>query len=157
MLLTFYTLLHVAISLVGIVTGFLVLSGMLAGRRTDGWTPIFLWTTVATSVTGFGFPVDRLLPSHIVGILSLIVLAMAFYAKNARRLAGPWRSIYAVTALVALYFNVFVLVVQLFQRVPPLHALAPTGSEPPFGIAQGLVLVAFVAVGILAVKRFRPV
>jgi hypothetical protein len=127
----------------------------LAGKRLGGWTGVFLATTVATSVTGFGFPFDHFLPSHGVGILSLVVLAIAMVALYSFHLAGAWRRIYAVCAVIALYLNVFVLVVQAFEKVPPLRALAPTQSEPPFAIAQLLVLALFVALGIAAAKKFR--
>ncbi len=150
-----FTLFHVAISLVGIAAGLVVLAGMLRGRNPDGWTSVFLWTTVATSVTGFLFPFQRLLPSHVVGILSLLILAVAIPARYRFRLRGAWRRVYAIGAVIALYFNVFVLVVQLFLKVPPLHALAPTQKEPPFAVAQGLVLVAFLVAGVAAVRRFR--
>lgn len=151
-----YTIAHVFLSLVGIGSGLVVLAGLIAAQRREGWTAVFLATTVATSVTGFGFPFDHLLPSHIVGIVSLVVLAVAILARYASRLAGAWRSVYVVCAVLALYFNVFVLVVQAFLKVPALHALAPTQGEPPFAVAQGLVLVLFLALGTLAAKRFRP-
>jgi hypothetical protein len=151
-----YTMAHVLLSLVGIVSGLVVLAGLIAAQRREGWTALFLATTVATSVTGFGFPFDHLLPSHIVGILSLAVLALAILARYPLGLAGAWRRVYVVCAVVALYFNVFVLVVQAFLKVPALHALAPTQAEPPFAVAQGLVLVLFVALGTLAAKRFGP-
>jgi len=154
--LELYTLVHVVLSLVGIGSGLIVLSGWLLRREWGGWTSRFLWTTVATSVTGFGFPVDRFMPSHGVGIISLIVLAVAIVARR-RHLAGAWRRIYVVTAVMALYFNVFVLVVQLFRRVPSLNAMAPTQSEPPFQIAQLLVLALFVVLGAAAAIRFRAV
>jgi hypothetical protein len=150
-----YTLLHVIISLIGIGSGLVVLFGLLAGKRLDGWTALFLITTVATSVTGFGFPFTHLLPSHKVGILSLVVLAIAILARYAFHLAGGWRPVYVVTAMVALYFNVFVLVVQLFEKVAVLKALAPTQKEPPFLVSQLVVLLAFIVLTILAVKRFR--
>ena len=127
---------------------------MLTGKRLDGWTALFLASTVATSVTGFGFPFDHLLPSHIVGGISLVVLAVASYARYGRRLAGGWRAAYVIGAVVAFYLNVFVLIVQLFRRVPALTALAPTQSEPPFAIAQLGVLVLFIALGVMATKRF---
>jgi hypothetical protein len=117
---------------------------------------VFLATTVATSVTGFGFPVDHFMPSHAVGLISLVVLTLAIVARYRRHLAGAWRAIYVVTAVMALYFNVFVLIVQAFRRVPPLNALAPTQTEPPFQIAQLAALVLFAALGIVAVMRFRP-
>jgi hypothetical protein len=150
-----YTLIHVVISLVGILSGLVVLFGLLAGKRLDGWTGLFLATTVATSVTGFGFPFHHFLPSHGVGILSLVVLALALYALYSRRLAGGWRRTYVICAVVALYFNVFVAIVQAFLKVPALHALAPTQTEPAFKLVQGVVLLLFVVLGVLAVKRFR--
>jgi hypothetical protein len=150
-----YTLLHVLISLVGIGSGFVVLFGMLSGKRLDGWTALFLITTIATSVTGFGFPFDHLLPSHKVGIISLVVLAVAIMARYAFHLTGKWRSIYAISALTALYLNAFVGVVQSFEKVRFLNALAPTQSETPFWAVQGLVLALFLGVTILAVKKFH--
>jgi hypothetical protein len=150
-----FTLAHVVISLIGIASGLVVSLGMLTGKRMDGWTALFLASTVATSGTGFGFPFDHVLPSHIVGGISLVVLAVAGYARYGARLAGGWRAVYVISAIVALYLNVFVLVVQLFRRVPALTALAPTQSEPPFAIAQGAVLVLFIALGVPATKRFR--
>jgi hypothetical protein len=149
------TLFHVVLSLVGIAAGFAVVYGLLSSR-VHGWTNLFIWTTVATSVTGFFFPFHKFLPSHGVGILSLIVLAFAILALYRFRLAGGWRRTYAITAVIALYFNVFVLVVQLFLKVPSLNALAPTQSEPPFQIAQGIVLIVFVVLGIRAAMKFRP-
>jgi hypothetical protein len=121
----------------------------------DGGTALFLATTVLTSVTGFFFPFHKLLPSHIVGIISLVLLAVAIVARYIQHLAGGWRSAYVISAAMALYLNVFVLVVQLFEKVPDLKALAPTQSEPPFLVAQIIVLVLFVVVGIFAVKKFR--
>jgi len=151
-----FTFVHVLISLVGIVSGFVVLFGLLGSRRLEGWTGLFLVTTVATSVTGFGFPIDIILPSHIVGIISLVVLAVAIIARYAFRLAGLWRSIYVIGAGIALCLNVFVLIVQLFRNVPALQALAPTQSEPPFAVTQGAVLVVFVVAVIAATIRFHP-
>src|ERR1700674_2352469 len=127
MTLSTFTLVHVVISLIGIVAGFIVTFGLLAGKRLNGWTALFLLSTVATSASGFGFPFDHLLPSHKVGILSLVVLAAAILARYGFHLGGAWRSIYVVGAVVALYLNVFVLIVQLFQKVPALKALAPQG------------------------------
>lgn len=148
---------HVVISLVAIAVGLIVLGGMLASQRLSKLTAVFLSTTVATSVTGFlFFPFERLLPSHVTGILSLVVLAVAIYALYAKRLAGKWRWIYVTTAVASLYLNVFVLVVQLFLKVPDLKALAPTQSEPPFAVAQLIVLLLFVIAGIIAAVRFRP-
>jgi hypothetical protein len=151
-----YTFVHVVISLVGIGSGLVALVGLLTGKRLDGWTALFLLTTAATSLTGFGFPFDHLLPSHIVGLISLVTLAVAAAARYAFHLAGPWRWIYVVGAVVSLYFNVFVLIVQLFLKVPAIHALAPTQAEPPFAIVQGAVLLLFVVLGILAAIRSRP-
>ena len=152
-----FTLVHVVLSLIGIVTGLVVLYGLLTANRMDGWTLVFLFTTVATSVTGFFFPFKGVTPAIILGILSLVVVAAAITARYAFHLAGSWRWIYVVGSVVALYFNVFVLVVQAFLKIPALHTLAPKGSEPPFAIAQGIVLVFFILMGILSVKRFYPV
>jgi hypothetical protein len=150
-----FTLVHVLISLVGIGSGLVVVFGILSGKKLDGWTALFLATTVATSVTGFGFPFDHLLPAHKVGILSLVVLAAAILARYAFHLRGAWSRIYAISAVVALYFNVFVGVVQAFLKVPALKALAPKQTEPPFLVAQLAVLVIFIVITILAAKRFR--
>jgi hypothetical protein len=150
-----YTLLHVLISPVGIGSGLVVIFGFLTRKRFDGWTALFLITTVLTSVTGFGFPVDHLLPSHIIAILSLLILAVAISARYVFHLSGAWRSTYVVTAAIALYLNVFVLVVQTFMKVPAVHALAPTQKEPPFLIAQIVVMLIFIGLTILAVKKFH--
>jgi hypothetical protein len=129
---------------------------MLKSNLLTGWTLLFLATTVATSVTGFGFHREQLLPSHIVGIISLVLLAVAILALYVFALRGAWRRIYVVTAVASLYLNVFVLIVQGFLKVPALHALAPTQNDPPFAIAQGIALIAFIAIGIAAARRFRP-
>lgn len=150
------TTVHVVLSLIGIATGFLVLRAMLGGERAAGLTAVFLITTVLTSVTAFMFPFNTLLPSHIVGGISLVVLAIALAALYVFRLEGAWRWVYAVTAVAALYFNVFVGVAQAFQKFAFLHALAPTQSEPPFAIVQLVVLALFVWLGFLAVRRFHP-
>ena len=150
-----FTLVHVLLSLVGIVAGLVVMFGLIAGKRLDGWTVVFLATTVATSVTGFGFPFDHLLPSHKVGIVSLLVLPVAIVARYAFHMAGAWRRIYVISAAVALYLNIFVLVVQLFLKVPALKAIAPTQKEPPFAIAQVVVLALFGWLTVLAARRFR--
>lgn len=150
------TLVHVAISLVGIATGFVVIWGLLNSQRLDRWTAVFLATTVLTSATGFLFPVDHLMPSHILGILSLVVLIAAIVARYPRRLAGPWRAVYAVCAVLAQYLNFFVLIVQSFLKVPALHELAPNQTELPFAATQGVALLAFGAVTVLAAIRFRP-
>src|SRR6266702_2203729 len=155
MILHVYTIIHVLISLVGIFTGLIVLFGLLAGKRLDGWTKWFLITTVATSVTGFFFPFHGFTPAHGVGIISLVVLAVAIYARYPRQLAGHWRWIYVVTAVIALYLNVFVAVVQAFEKVPALKVMAPAQTEPPFKVTQLVVLALFVVLGILAAIRFR--
>jgi uncharacterized membrane protein len=151
-----FTILHVAISLVGIVSGLIVLAGMLRARSLQGWTALFLVTTILTSVTGFMFPINGLTPAIVVGLISIVILAIALMALYLKQLRGAWRWIYVVTALMALYFNVFVLIVQAFQKVPVLQKLAPTQSEPPFQIAQGVTLVAFLVLGTLAARKFRP-
>jgi hypothetical protein len=154
--LSAFTTLHVVISLVGIATGFIVLYGMLSSQKLEAWTALFLATTVLTSVTGFMFPIGGLTPGLVIGAISLIVLAVALAALYAFRLAGPWRWIYVVTALLALYLNVFVGVVQAFQKLPFLQPLAPTQSEPPFAVAQLAVLAIFLVLGFQAVRRFHP-
>ena len=150
-----FTLIHVAISLAGIASGFVVMYGLLAGRRLDGWTALFLATTVATSVTGFGFPIVHFGAPHWVGVISLAVLALAILARYALRLTGAWRRIYVICAVLAFYLNVFVGVVQAFQKVPFLRALAPTQSEPPFLFTQLIVLAIFFALAAVAAVRFR--
>jgi hypothetical protein len=150
-----YTLLHVLISLIGIGSGLMVMYGFLTSRRWDGMNAIFLISTVLTSVSGFAFPFEHLLPSHKVGIISLAVLVVAILARYAFRMAGGWRKVYVITAALALYFNVFVLVFQAFLKQPALHALAPEGKEPPFLIAQIIVMVIFIVLTILAVKKFH--
>ena len=150
-----FTKLHVVISLIGIVSGLVVMFGLLAGQKLNRWTALFLISTVATSVTGFFFPFHGVTPAIVVGIISLVLLAVATVARYARHLAGAWRWIYVVTAMISLYLNVFVLVVQLFQKVPALKALAPTQSEPPFAVTQLVVLALFVLLTIIAAIKFR--
>jgi len=150
-----FTIIHVLISLVAIVAGVVVMLGMLAGHRRNFWTALFLGTTTATSVTGFFFPFHGFTPAIAVGILSLVILVIAVTARYLRDLKGAWRWIYVVAASVALYFNVFVLVVQSFQKIPPLKALAPTQSEPPFVVTQLIVLIGFVVLTIAASRRFH--
>jgi len=150
-----YTLLHTLISLAGIVSGFVVLYGLLTGRRLPGATVVFLVTTVATSVTGFGFPIVHFGAPHVIGVISLVILAVAIAARYAFHLAGRWRTVYVYTAVVAFYLNVFVGVVQAFQKIPVLHALAPHGSEPAFAVAQLAVLVLFVVLAFKAASGFR--
>lgn len=155
MTLSTFTSVHVVISLIGIGSGFLVVYGLLTGKRFDGGTAIFLIFTVLTSVTGFLFPLEHLLPSHIVGIISLVVLAVAILARYALHMACSWRWIYVVCAVLAFYLNFFVLVVQAFEKVPPVHALAPTQKEPPFLVVQLIVMAIFIVLGIFSVKRFH--
>jgi hypothetical protein len=155
MSLATYTFVHVLISLIGIGSGFVVLYGLITGRLLNRWTAVFLATTVATSVTGFAFPFTHLLPSHIVGIISLVVLAIAIWARYREHLAGGWGRTYVICASIALYLNSFVAVVQAFQKVPSLRALAPTQSEPPFAVVQLAVLALFVLLGTIATRRAR--
>jgi len=158
MSLSAFTMVHVIISLIGIATGFIVLFGLLGSHRLPGMTALFLLTTILTSVTGFLFPFDKLLPSHMVGIVSLIVLAIACFALYVMKLSGAWRWIYTLTAMIALYLNVFVLVIQSFLKIPPLHELAPGNppAGPSFAVVQGIVLVFFVIMIIQVWRRFRP-
>jgi hypothetical protein len=157
MALQLLTIVHVIISLLAIASGFVVMAAMVRGEARHPWTTFFLTMTVATSATGFLFPVKGFTPALAFGVLSLLVLGLAIYALRSKRLEGGWRKVYLINALFAQYLNVFVLVVQSFQKVPFLKALAPTQSEPPFGIAQGMVLVGFVWAGVLAVRRRRAV
>ena len=151
-----FTLLHTIISLIGIVSGLVALSGLLTGKRLPGWTLLFLVSTVLTSVTGFPLPPFGFDPPRAIGTISLVVLAVALFALYGKRLAGPWRWIYIATALTAFYFNVFVGVVMAFRRIPVLQPLAPTQSEPPFIATELIVLALFVIVGIVAAVRFHP-
>ena len=155
MLLSAFTFFHVVLSLVGIGAGFVVVYGLLASKRLNGWTSLFLITAVATSVTGFLFPFHGFLPSHGVGIVSLIVLTIAIVARYRFGLAGGWRRTYALTAVVALYLNVFVLIAQLFLKVPALKAIAPAQSDPPFQITQLIGLLLFTVLAIGAAIKFR--
>jgi len=150
-----FTALHVAISLLGIVSGLIVMYGLLNAKRLDRWTAVFLASTALTSLTGFAFPNEHVTPGQVIGGLSLVVLVIAAAARYGLHLNGAWRWIYVVSAAVALYFNVFVLVVQSFEKVPALRALAPTQKEPPFAVTQLLVLVVFAWLTVLAVRRFR--
>jgi len=145
---------HTWLSLVAIVAGFPVAAGLLAGHIRPGWTGIFLSTAFATSATGFGFPFNGVLPSHIIGAISLVLVGTAGYALYARLLEGPWRRIYAITAMLTFYLLLFVLVAQLFSKVPQLQALAPTQSEPPFAVAEALLFVVFVVLTWRAARRF---
>src|SRR5438067_8195694 len=150
-----FTLVHVILSLIAIASGLIVLVGMIAGRRFDALAAFFLATTVLTSVTGFGFPFVHVTPGIVIGVISLVVLATAIFARYRRHLTGPWRRTYVICASLALYFNVFVLVVQSFINVPALKALAPTQKEPPFAIVQLVVLIVFIALTIAAARKFR--
>jgi hypothetical protein len=150
-----FTLVHVVISVLGIITGLVVVGGLMAGARLDGWTGAFLATTILTSVTGFGFPVTTVTPPHVVGALSLVVLAVCVAARYWKRLEVGWRATYVITAVAALYLNVFVLIVQLFLKTPPLARLAPTQREAPFALTQTLVLALFVWLGWAALRGFR--
>jgi hypothetical protein len=159
-----FTQLHVIISLIAILSGILVVLAMLSARLMPGMTTLFLILTVATSVTGFMFPtpvdaprvIGSLDPANVVGVISLIFLALAILALYSYKLAGSWRAIYVISAIVALYFNCFVLVAQSFQKIAFLHALAPTQKEPPFAVAQVILLILFVGLGIAAFRKFRP-
>jgi hypothetical protein len=151
-----FTFVHVVLSLIGIVSGLVVALGLLTSERLASLTALFLVTTILTSATGFGFPFEGFKPSYVVAVISLVVLAIALYALYGKGLAGAWRLIYVITAVVALYLNVFVLIAQAFLKIQPLKDLAPTQSEPPFAITQGVVLIIFVIVGIVAAIRFHP-
>jgi hypothetical protein len=151
-----FTLLHVAISLIAIASGVLVTIGMWRAQRVPLWTAVFLVTTIATSVTGFLFHSKSFGPPHVVGVISLVILALALVALYGYRLTGAWRWIYVASALAAFYLNVFVAVVQAFQKLPFLNALAPKGSEPPFAVTQLVVLAGFIALGVIAARRFHP-
>jgi hypothetical protein len=156
MSLATFTQFHVIISLIAIVSGIVVILGMLGAKRLPGMTALFLITSVATSVTGFMFPTP-FDAADVVGIISLVFLALAILALYTYKLAKAWRGAYVVSALAALYFNCFVLVVQSFMKIPFFHALAPTQKEPPFAVAQGVVLILFIGLGIAAFKKFRPI
>lgn len=151
-----FTLIHVVLSLLGIITGLVVVGGLIAGERLNGWTGVFFATTVLTNVTGFGFPFGTVLPSHIVGGISLVVLAVALAARYWKHLTGPWRWIFVSTTVIALYLNVFVLLVQLFQKTLGLIAVAPTQGAPAFVVTQLIVLLLFTGLGWAALRGFRP-
>lgn len=156
MTLAQFTVFHVAISMLAVFVGFMVVGGMLSNTALTGWTVLFLILTILTNVTGFMFPINGITPGLAIGALSSLLLIVALIALYARSLVGPWRAIYVVTALLGLYFNVLVLIVQSFQKVSFLNPLAPTGSEPAVLIAQVVNLIAFVLIGWLAFGRFRP-
>src|SRR2546430_5613406 len=156
MILEIYTLLHVIISLIGIFSGLVVLFGLLSAKHLDGWTKWFLITAVLTTVTGFFFPFHGFTPAIGLGIISLPFLALTIFARYPKQLAGAWRWIYVVGAVICLYFNLFVLVVQSFEKIPALHALAPTQNESPFKLTQLVVLIVSVLLCIVGLIRFRP-
>jgi hypothetical protein len=156
MILQIYTIIHTLISLVALFAGFVVLFGLLTGNRIDGWTKWFLISAVATTVTGFFFPFHGITPAVKLGIISSVVLVITIYARYAKHLTGAWRWIYVVGASLALYFNVFVAIVQSFEKIPALKAMAPTQSEPPFKLTQLVALALFVLLTLVAVIRFRP-
>jgi hypothetical protein len=162
MSLSTFTTVHVIISLIAIVSGIIVMFGVLGSSRMPAMTAIFLLFTILTSATGFLIPPllsEKLLPSHMIGILSLVLLLIACIALYVMKLSGPWRWIYAVTAMISLYLNIFVLIIQAFLKVPALTAVAPGNppSGPVFAVIQGVVLVFFILVIIGAVRRFRPI
>jgi hypothetical protein len=152
-----FTFLHVVISLVGIMTGFILVALMLSNAPIAGWNGFFLISTILTSITGFLFPFEAFSRPHAVGLISLIALAIALFAIYGRKLFGIWRPIYVVSAVLALYLNVFVAIAQSFQKFAYLHQFAPTGSEPAFVVTQTCVLILFVIVGIAATRRYHPV
>jgi hypothetical protein len=156
MILQIYTIIHTLISLAAIFAGLVVVFAMLAGDRLDAWTKWFLVTAVATTITGFFFPFHGFTPAIGLGIISLPFLALTIFARYPKHLAGPWRWIYVIGAVICLYFNLFVLVVQLFEKVPTLHAMAPTQTEPPFKLTQLVVLLVSVLFAIIAAIRFHP-
>ena len=156
MILQIYTVIHTLISLVAIFTGLVVVVGMLGGKRLDGWTKWFLITAVATTITGFFFPFHGFTPAIGLGIISLPFLALTIFARYAKHLAGAWRWIFVIGAVICLYFNLFVAVVQTFEKIPALHAMAPTQTEPPFKLTQLIVLLVSSLLAIVAAIRFRP-
>jgi hypothetical protein len=156
MILHIYTIIHVLISLAAIFSGLMVVFVMITDKRLDSWTKWFLITAVATTVTGFFFPSHGFTPAIGLGIVSLPFLAITIFARYSKHLAGAWRWIYVIGAVICLYFNLFVLVVQLFEKVPALHTMAPTQTESPFKLTQLIVLTTFILLGIVAVIRFLP-
>ena len=154
--MTLFTAVHVLLSLIGILSGLIVLYGLSKANPLNAWTVLFLASTLATSVTGFFFPFHGFTPALGLGVLSTFILIVAISARYGFHFAGAWRWVYVVAAVAALYMNSFVLVVQAFLKVPVLHALAPTGSGPTFALAQGFVLIFYLITGFLGVKGFRP-
>jgi hypothetical protein len=154
--ITTVTLFHTVISIVAIAAGLVVVGGLIAGVRIDGWTGIFLVTTAVTSITGFFFPFGKLLASHWIGIISLVILPFVIAARYWKQLRGGWRGIYVVGTVLVLYLNFFILLVQLFRRIPALLVAAPRQTEPSFVLTQLLVLALFAWLGVAAFRRFRP-
>jgi hypothetical protein len=153
-----FTFVHVVISLVGIMTGFIVVALMLQSAPIAGWNAFFLVSTILTSVTGYFFPITQgVTPAHVVGAISLAILAVALFAVYGKKLEGRWRATYVATAVAALYLNFFVAIVQSFNKFAYLNKFAPTGAEPPFAITQGIVLLLFIVMGVAAVRRYHPV
>ena len=157
MSIAFFTQLHVAISLIGIASGFIVIGGMMASKRMPLLTALFLITTILTSVTGFLFPFHGMTPGIVIGILSVAILSLALIALYGGHLAGGWRGTWVITAILAQYLNFFVLIVQSFEKVPALHALAPTQKEMPFKMAQLLALVLFLVLAVFSYRNFHPI
>lgn len=155
MILRAYTIVHVVISLLGILSGFVVIAGMIGSNPLEGWTQFFLWTTVLTSVTGFFFPFRGFTPAYAFGIISLVVLTVSIYARYPGNLDGAWRWTYVVGAVLAQYLNCFVLIVQSFQKIPMLQVLAPTQKERPFLVTQLVCLILFIALGAVSAVNFR--
>jgi hypothetical protein len=152
---TIFTLLHTLLSVVGIAAGLVVAGGLVAGRRLDGWTGLFLVTTLLTNASGFAFPFVKFMPSYAIGGLSLLILPVVAYALYSKHLSGGWRTVYVAGSITLLFFNVFVLIAQLFHRVPALFVLAPKQMEPPFLLTELIVLGMFVWLGVAAVRGFR--
>ncbi len=153
--MSFLTMVHVALSLIGIATGFLVIFQMIGGKPLGGLNAVFLVTTILTSVTGFLFPITKVTPGLVIGTISLVVLAIALFALYSRKLAGGWRTVYVVTAVMAQFFNVLVLIVQSFMKIGVLHAMAPTGEEAIVKIVQVCALVLCIVLGVVAGKNFK--
>jgi hypothetical protein len=151
-----FTQFHVGLSLIGILAGLIVLLGMLTSKLLNAVTALFFITTVLTSLTGFLYPFHGITPGIVIGILSMVLLVTAILARYAYHFAGAWRWIYVVCSIIALWFNVFIFIVQSFEKIPAIHALAPTQTESPFKIAQLVVLLTFIVLGIRAVKKFHP-
>jgi hypothetical protein len=151
-----FTLFHTALSLIQFVSGFVVVFALMGSRDGGTWMPVYLASGIATSVTGFMFPVSGFLPSHAFGILSLALFAVILLARYKFHLAGAWRGIFVASLVLTVYLDAFVAIVQAFLKIPSLHALAPNGSEPPFAIAQAILLVLFIALGVIASRSYHP-